>query len=41
MGLNVKTLLNPKMSVTEMDDELIHLELETYNNVEPVEGKSF
>lgn len=41
MGLNVKTLLNPKMSVTEMDDEIVHLELQTYNNVEPVEGKSF
>lgn len=41
LGLNVKTLLNPKMSVTEMDDELVHLELETYNKIEPKEGSQF
>lgn len=41
LGLNVKTLLNPKMSVTQMDDELVHLELETYNKIEPKEGSQF
>lgn len=41
MGLNIKTLLNPKLQVAEMDDEIVHLELETYNTINPREGSQF
>lgn len=41
MGLDVRRIANPKMSVTMMDDELIHMELEAYNQIQAKEGKAF
>ena len=41
MGLDVRRIANPKMSVTMMDDELIHMELEAYNEIRAKEGKAF
>lgn len=41
LGLDVKRIQKPSMTVTEMDDEILHMQLETYNTVQPRAGKRF